>query len=293
MKKYLCFLCVIVLFLCCSGCSKEQLPEDVKTSKRYAIELRVVELRGDHFIGSDLDDADHIYAVYYDSMDALYCVGELVKVIGYKRAEREENVIALYPNRIREVEKPLDEGTTYVGKPVIYLYPQEECDIAVKMELSGYFTHTVPGYGQGWQVTARPDGTILHQGSEYPYLFWEAVLEHNYDFSRGFCVPGDQTEVFLREKLAILGLQEKEILDFLAYWLPLMEQNAYNLIAFQSEGYTDYAKLKIDPIPDTLIRVLMAYYPLEEPVDILPQELTAVVRYGYTVVEWGGSRMGD
>ena len=289
MKRLFCLLLAVVLLRCFSGCSKEPLPEDV-VSSHYNLELRVVELKGDHFIGTKRGSSE-TYEVYYDPLETPYCVGDLVKVVGNKRADREGGVVALYPNRIREVVEYVDDEMAYTAKPVIYLYPEEECEIAVTMELNGYFTYTVPAYGQGWKVTARPDGTLLYQGKEYPYLFWEAMMNHDYDFSRGFCVPGKESEPFLREKLALLGLQGREIEDFLEYWLPLMEKNPYNLIAFQGEGYTANAALKIEPAPDTLIRVLMAYYPLESPVEIPPQDLTPVERTGYTVVEWGGSIM--
>ncbi|MBR3753397.1 MAG: hypothetical protein IKK50_09750 [Ruminiclostridium sp.] len=72
-----------------------------------------------------------------------------------------------------------------------------------------------------------------------------------------------------------------------------MEENAYNLISFQSEAYTDTAVLTIEPQPDTLLRVFMAWQPLEAPVDIEPQTLTAPARTGFTVVEWGGTQVDN
>ena len=70
-----------------------------------------------------------------------------------------------------------------------------------------------------------------------------------------------------------------------------MEQNEYNLISFQSEVYTDHARLSIHPEPDTVIRVFMAYKPLENYQEIPVQFLTAPERSGFTVVEWGGSEL--
>ena len=67
-----------------------------------------------------------------------------------------------------------------------------------------------------------------------------------------------------------------------------MQDNAYNLISFQQETYTDSAKLTIDPAPDTLLRVFMAWQPSEEFVDLPAQELSAPERAGFTAVEWGG-----
>ena len=36
---------------------------------------------------------------------------------------------------------------------------------------------------------------------------------------------------------------------------------------------------------------MMAYYPSDEAVEILPQHFETPVREGFTVVEWGGSRV--
>ena len=70
-----------------------------------------------------------------------------------------------------------------------------------------------------------------------------------------------------------------------------MEGNAYNLISFQSTAYTNSAALTIDPAPDTLIRVFMAWKGLDRPVEIPAQTLTAVERIGFTAVEWGGAEV--
>ena len=44
-------------------------------------------------------------------------------------------------------------------KPVIYLYPEEETEVTVKLDYNGTLTSTYPAYGDGWTVTAQPDGT--------------------------------------------------------------------------------------------------------------------------------------
>ena len=72
-----------------------------------------------------------------------------------------------------------------------------------------------------------------------------------------------------------------------------MEGNPYNLISFQTDTYTDSAVLEIDPVPDTVLRVFMAWKPLEAPMKVQPQELTAPLRSGFTVVEWGGAEISQ
>lgn len=185
------------------------------------------------------------------------------------------------------------EGAT--RKPVIYLYPEEETDVHVELELTeSELNTTYPKYDNGWDVTAYPDGTLVNKadGSHHKYLFWDAVnCRTRFDFSKGFCVAGSDTESFLKEKLTYMGLTEQEMNEFIVYWLPLMEHNAYNLISFQGDAYTNSAKLKITPTPDSECRVFMAYVPLEDAVDIEPQELSTFERNGFTVVEWGGAEI--
>ena len=191
-------------------------------------------------------------------------------------------VIYLYP------EEKQDE--TCAAKPVAYLYPQTETEVTVRLDYDGKLTCTYPAYADGWTVSARPDGTLTDKnGQTYRYLYWEGISETEYDFTSGFCVPGSGTAEFLEDALGKLGLNRTEANEFIVYWLPLMQENAYNLIAFQHEAYTESARLTITPEPDTLIRVFMAFKPLSAPVEIAPQTLTAPARTGFTAVEWGGA----
>ena len=175
------------------------------------------------------------------------------------------------------------------AKPVIYLYPEQETPVSVSLDYAGTLTATYPAYENGWTVTAEPDSTLYDEnGDEYSYLFWEGENNTDYDFSTGFCVAGADTADFLREKLAEIGLTPREYNEFIVYWLPKMQDNPYNLISFQSEAYTDAAKLDIDPTPDSLLRVFMAWKPLGRLQTIEPQTFTPFARDGFTVVEWGG-----
>ena len=52
------------------------------------------------------------------------------------------------------------------AKPVIYLYPEEETAVTVKLDYAGALTCTYPAYGDGWTVTARPDGTLTDNAGQ-------------------------------------------------------------------------------------------------------------------------------
>ncbi len=185
-----------------------------------------------------------------------------------------------------------DNPEPEIAKPVIYLYPEEETQVSVKLDYPGDLTCTYPAYQNGWTVTARPDGTLTDaSGQVYNYLYWEGKGGMCFDFSEGFCVKGGETAAFLEDALAQLGLNRREANEFIVYWLPLMQENAYNVISFQTDTYTEAAPLTVTPTPDTLIRVYMAWYASEEAVRLAPQSLSAPERSGFTVVEWGGSEI--
>lgn len=220
-----------------------------------------------------------------------WCVGDQVTCAcenfyyDIEKQRREADMLAIEP-----YVRNLDE--IMCDKPVIYLYPEEKTEVSVGLSLNGELTCTYPAYNDGWKVTALPDGTLTDaKGQTYNYLYWEGEAEMSYDFSEGFCVKGEDTAAFLEKVLADLGLNRREANEFIVYWLPMMEQNPYNLISFQTENYTDAAKLTVSPTPDTLIRVFMAWKGVEEFTELPEQKLTAPERIGFTVVEWGGTEV--
>ena len=186
-------------------------------------------------------------------------------------------------------------GEPVYDKPVIYLYPEEDTVANVSLEFDGEITCSYPAYGgNGWQnFTASPDGTLTFpDGNRYYALYWEGRGGDSFDMTEGFCVKGCDTAEFLADVLPRLGLSFREANEFIIYWLPVLEANAYNLISFPVEEYSEAVKLTVEPEPDTVIRVYMVYKPLEEPVEIAPQEIVTPAREGFTVVEWGGGISG-
>ena len=220
-----------------------------------------------------------------------WCVGDQVSC-SYKNTyyDEQNNKIETDLITIKPSDFELDPNACY--KPVIYLYPEQETEVSVKLQLDGKLTCTYPAYNTGWTVTAVPDGTLTDdKGQTYNYLYWEGETKAQWDLSEGFCVKGEDTAAFLEDALAKLGLNRKEANEFIVYWLPLMEQNPYNIISFQTDTYTDAAQLQIAPTPDTLIRVFMAWNAADSFVELPQQELNAPERTGFTVVEWGGTQL--
>ena len=225
-----------------------------------------------------------VYIITDESED--FCVGERVIVL-YKNVKQPYNKT----HYVRIIAERVD-AMFVCAKPIIYLYPETPTQCSVKLTLNGELTCTYPDYGKtGWNnFTAYPDSTLIFpDGKEYYALYWEGIQAGQWDFSKGFCVPGEDTAKFLEWALAEQGLTRREANEFIVYWLPLMQDNPYNVISFQTTTYTDGAVLDIQPAPDAMLRVFMAYYPTDNEVEIQPQAFEEFIREGFTVVEWGGS----
>ena len=177
-------------------------------------------------------------------------------------------------------------------KPIIYIYPKEKIDLKIKLVNDKLITHSYPKYDNEWDVNVDENGNIYDYKTKRNYyaLYWEGSNHNTYVKEDGFIVKGEDTTKFLEEKLKILGLNEKEINEFIIYWLPLMENNAYNYIRFETKDeINDYMPLEISKKPDTLIRVYMDFKPLNKKINVKMQKLEKVNRKGFTIVEWGGS----
>lgn len=220
-----------------------------------------------------------------------WCVGDQIRCT-YKNAYYDVETDRVEADMLTVEASDWEPDPFMCYKPVIYLYPETEAKVSVRLDLKGKLTCTYPAYNDGWKVTAAPDGTLMDEkGQTYNYLYWEGLTNARWDMRRGFCVKGEDTAAFLEEALAKLGLTRREANEFIVYWLPLMQDNPYNIISFQTDNYTDAAGLRIDPQPDSLIRVFMAWQASDVCVEMEEQELKKADRFGFTVVEWGGTEV--
>ncbi len=184
------------------------------------------------------------------------------------------------------------ETLTKAAKPLIYLYPEKEMNVTVTLGNTNLLTTVYPKYNNEWNVKAYPNGKLIDNNTERELygLYWEGKNYFGKVTNEGFVIKGEDTAKFLEEKLEILGLTERESEEFIIYWLPQMEHNTYNYIRFATmEEINNYMPLIINPKPDTIIRVMMEYTPLDKKIKVKEQKLNQVTRKGFTAVEWGGS----
>ncbi len=181
-------------------------------------------------------------------------------------------------------------------KPVVYLYPTSTTDINVELGAPEKLTVSYPKYTDAWRVTANPDGSLIDRitGRSLYSLYYEA----NYTAAQGvrdegFVIKGADSASFLEEKLAQLGLNERETEEFIIYWLPQLEKNAYNYIYFAPAAeIAENMPLNVSPAPETVIRINMEFKALDAPIQVKEQKLpTTPIRKGFTLVEWGGTSL--
>ena len=199
-------------------------------------------------------------------------------------------------------------GGIHVGvyKPVLYVYPEREQSLTVSLDVEGELGTVYPapdalettdrGTQASWTVTASPDGTLTDQGGRtYPSLFWDGEMTLEAP-EQGFIVAREDAVTFLEEKLALLGLTDKEAADFITFWAPQIRANEYTFVSFDASSYAQqvtysFADEAGAPVePDTFIRVFMTIRAADANEEVTPQVFGPTpTRSGFTAVEWGGA----
>lgn len=184
---------------------------------------------------------------------------------------------------------------TFWAEPIIYLYSPHRQKVRVEVHSKEGIVESDPPYEKGWNVYAEPDGSVTNlAGKKYPYLFWEGFGPVWPMREEGYVVTQEKVGELFDSVLPELGLNEKEITDFKTAWLPRFSDASFYFITFiDPEMIDQLAPLKVNPTPDTTIRVLMDYQPLGMNKTVpKPKFRSPPKRKGFTVVEWGGIRRG-
>jgi hypothetical protein len=176
------------------------------------------------------------------------------------------------------------------GKPVIYLYPEKETNVSVRLPSKINVTVSDPTYPRGgWNVLAKPDGSLLYKdGETYGSLFWEGTGVDYSTPKTGFIVKDGEVSNFLTKTLPKYGLNPTEAKEFMDFWVPLFKGAPYYRISFLTDDWSKAAPLNVSPAPRTQIRIFMDWSPLAGLIEIPEPTITTPSRNGFTLVEWGG-----
>ncbi len=185
-----------------------------------------------------------------------------------------------------------------VDKPVIYLYSEKTQPFELSFDFKGKLNFTHPKYDGSWKGIMHPNGDLVVNNQVYDYLFWEGSktdLHSSIDMTIGSIVKRDELEPFLEGVLTQMNFNDREIQDFMCYWVPRMMVNDQNFIHFIcNETYDEViARMNISPTPDQMIRLFMVWGEIntnqEKP--LAKQTFQTIKRTGFTLVEWGGSEI--
>ncbi len=181
----------------------------------------------------------------------------------------------------------LEEGAM-VYKPNIYLYPEKTTKLDVDLEFphGGNVTVSDPSYPEAWQnIIITPDGKI---DKKHEFLFYEAQLPDLWQYGEGWVLRRQHLPLFFTTNLEKYGFNEREIHDFMEYWIPRLKDAPYYAIYPQHTAMVNQAiSLDISQRPDALLRLfyviedMQGYFALPEP------DVPEFTRKGFTVTEWG------
>ncbi len=187
----------------------------------------------------------------------------------------------------------LPDGTN-VYKPNIYIYSQEEREVAVTFEEPRLLTATIPEYGDGWKVTVHEDGRLTDDsGLTYDYLFYESITEPSiFQTQAGWRISADTRKAQFEEILYDLGFSHQECADLTEFWTEKLEQDVDYIMYPQETRLVDLAMpMAIEEAPKSTERIWFVFVEDDGRQAEVPEgyELS---RGGqdcpYYVIEWGG-----
>ncbi|MFC1543125.1 hypothetical protein ACFL4K_01140 [Candidatus Neomarinimicrobiota bacterium] len=181
------------------------------------------------------------------------------------------------------------EPPVIVRKPNIYIYPESDLYLSVRIELplGGEITQSDPEYRDGWEVFVDTEGIIDHQ---YSCLFYECDVPDVFQRTEGWIVKQKDLTEFFQGNMEEYGFIEGEIQDFLEYWIPVLDANSYyEIFPQRKEILNQVVRLEFSHQPESILRLFYLINGTDNPAyELTTLETTGFTRQGFTVVEWGG-----
>lgn len=174
-------------------------------------------------------------------------------------------------------------------KPNIYLYPEKDENISVIFDSPELLLTVIPDYNNGWYTYTKTDGTLIVDGEEYTYLFYEsATSDKLMQKEEAFITPIENRYEFFEEVAKFYSFNETETKDFAEFWDSRLDKDKEYIMYPQLTKEVDaFMPVKINPTPDNYFRVWFLFYTYngEEYSEVTKVE---VDRSGYEMIEWGG-----
>ena len=174
-----------------------------------------------------------------------------------------------------------------VDKPNIYLYPDSTINVCVELEFpqGGEIIKSIPGYTGKWCVSIDSLGII---DEKYEYLFYESIQPDVWQYETGWCIKKDRLKNFFETNMKNYHFSDKEINDFISYWIPrLTDSNYYRIYPQRNAQIDRVIRLNFSVQPDHVFRLFYGLVGTEEYIQLKEPEMDKINRNGFSVVEWG------
>jgi len=174
-----------------------------------------------------------------------------------------------------------------VLKPNIYLYPESPQEVVVTFRYPQLLTTVIPDYVNYWKVMAEPSGLI---DQSYDFLFYEAYVQKVFfQTSVGWRLPTQNREEIFEKILNLYRFNPQEKQDFIEFWEEKLDaETTYLVYPQETATINQVMPMDVEPRPTKAYRIWFYFIP-DEGQDLLePIQVDAIVRDGFTVVEWGG-----
>ena len=187
----------------------------------------------------------------------------------------------------KDVPEPIPKPP-YDRKPNIYFFPEEniQIDVQLNFPLGGEVIKSEPLYNDGWSVQIDTTGLI---DNTYDFLFYESIQPDVWQYEQGWHVKKENLQVFFESNLGEYGFGEKEITDFIEYWIPIFTESNYYMIYPQNKDIIDQViELSLSVEADNILRL---HYVVKETkvsnVEITAPAIKEFSKEGFYITEWG------
>lgn len=196
----------------------------------------------------------------------------------------------LTPFQSCEKENDDENDTTMVEKPNIYLYPEENIQLSVKLNFpkGGKIVTSIPKYDNGWNIFIDSTGII---DNHHTFLFYESQQPNVWQKKNGWIIKQKELESFFRDNMTEYGFKGQEIEDFIDYWIPKFTDFEYYTIYPQLSDLIDTViELRFSKSPDNVMRLFYVIKGFSKVPNLdlkQPSINTVFKRENFFITEWG------
>ncbi len=171
-----------------------------------------------------------------------------------------------------------------VKKPNLYLYPTVPMQVAARVSRPHDVVVSDPPHGgEGWRVTAYPNGALRTGSGPRDFLFYELAYDPaRFQRDEGWCVPGPQAQHSIESAMRDLGFAGNEVADFAEAWDPIFPASPWMTVYPQLH---ELPRVDVAPAPDSFLRAW--FYVVPGCATVREPELPPFNPVGFVATEWG------